>query len=117
MLASSNSPLKSTSQSGPCLYSLQLASSAGVMPLEGISTGFCFPGQCLQHSAGTNFLYSLTLFFTNGFHSLVIPLIQYNTTLESVKQQCCCSCTSTSSANEMLSISLATMLIKALIWV
>ena len=35
-LSSSDSVFMSTSQFGPCLHNLQLASSAGVMPLDGI---------------------------------------------------------------------------------
>ena len=57
----------------------------GVNPLEGISAGLLFPAQCSQHSAGINFLISSTRCWTNGFHSLRIPLIQYRATCESVK--------------------------------
>ena len=70
--------------SGPFLQSLFTTSSDGVNPLEGISAGLLFPAQCSQHSAGINFLISSTRCWTNGFHSLRIPLIQCRATCESV---------------------------------
>ena len=68
------------------------------MLLEGMSAGFSIPGQCFQHSAGAILLTSFTLFSTHGFHSLVIPLIQNNATLESLKQRCGYNWMSASSA-------------------
>ena len=101
-LSSSSTGFLSTNQSDPYLHSLQLTGSVDVMPLEGMSAGLSIPGQCFQHSAGTIFLTSFTLFSTHSFHSLVIPLIQNSVTLESLKQHCGCNWMSTSSATDTL---------------
>ena len=95
------------------------------MSLILVSTGYSFllqQGWCplmkfLQDFAflGSATNIQPTLVFSN--HLLCSPrmvfivcnsLIKYSATLESLKQQCCCSCTSASIAYEMLSISVAT---------
>jgi len=93
-----------TNQLGPCLHSTFLFKSKGVVPHDGISTGFSLPGQWRQYLVGTNFHISLTWFWMNGFHSLFSPLIQYNAT---VKQAIELNTTSCSSATSTLCINLA----------
>ena len=70
------------SHSGPFLHRL---SSVGLSPLDGMSAGLSLPGQWLQSGAGTNDRISSTLFWTNGFQSLLTPLIQNKATCESMK--------------------------------
>ena len=79
-LSSSNSVFMSTSQSGVCIHNLQLADSAGVIPL-------------MEHLPGSPFLdvvsntqQALISLTQDGFHYLVVPFIQYSTILELVKQ-------------------------------
>ena len=58
----------------------------GVTPLESMSAGFSFPGQCVHELIGSSLQISFTLFWTKSFHSLSMLFIQYKATLESVKQ-------------------------------
>ena len=76
----------SLSQVGPSIHKAHTDSSDGLSPLEGISAGLFFPRQCLQLFTGTSVLISFTRFWTNGFHSLLSPLIQASATFESVQQ-------------------------------
>lgn len=93
------------SQSRPVNHKRFLESAEVAIPLESVSAGFSFPGQCPQHQGGTNSWILVTWFSTNYFDSWLHPHIQYRTTLESVYHTGSPSITSGCKATWTLTIS------------
>ena len=81
-----NSSSRWLSHSGPITQSVFSASWDEFVPLDGTSAGLLSVGQYLQLSTGRRLLISLTLFCTDSFHSLSMPLIQQSATSESLQQ-------------------------------
>ena len=86
---SSSAAVLSACGSGPSRHNLFTSSSSGVDYVgtdQGMSAGFSRPDKSPQHSTGSRFWISETLFCMNGFHTFSALQIQHRATLESVKQ-------------------------------